>query len=341
MSAMDIQSLLQPLPGSSPCGADLEYDPEFLELDRLIQGKPEQQMGGVVVPAQEPDWALVGKCALALFAKTKDLRVGLTLARAALYTDGLAGLRDGLAVLRGLVEQYWEGVYPRLDPSDGDSTFRINILTGLCDGAAFIDRIRGLPLVLSRNFGGFSLRDLALASGELQPVRGTDPPAASAIEGAFSECPVAELQSSAAIANACLDHLAAIEAAATAHVGVDGAPSFAKLSGLLEQASKVLTGYLGKRSPIPAMCADGSPALATAASPTLLSARPGTVGTREDVVRLLDQICDYYERAEPSSPLPLLLGRCKRLVSANFMDIIRDLAPGGVPQVETLRGKDS
>jgi type VI secretion system protein ImpA len=59
------------------------------------------------------------------------------------------------------------------------------------------------------------------------------------------------------------------------------------------------------------------------------------------VVHLLDQICDYYERVEPSSPLPLLLCRCKRLVSANFMDIIRDLAPGGVPQVETLRGKDS
>jgi type VI secretion system protein ImpA len=55
---------------------------------------------------------------------------------------------------------------------------------------------------------------------------------------------------------------------------------------------------------------------------------------------VLDKICLYYERYEPSSPIPLLLQRSKRLVSANFMDIVRDLAPDGLSQVENLRGKD-
>jgi type VI secretion system protein ImpA len=59
------------------------------------------------------------------------------------------------------------------------------------------------------------------------------------------------------------------------------------------------------------------------------------------VVRLLDWICEYYERHEPSSPLPLLLARCKRLVSASFLDIVRDVAPGAVSQVDILRGKDN
>jgi len=48
----------------------------------------------------------------------------------------------------------------------------------------------------------------------------------------------------------------------------------------------------------------------------------------------------YYERAEPSSPIPLLIRRSKRLVSASFMDIVRDIASDGLTQVENLRGKE-
>jgi len=70
-------------------------------------------------------------------------------------------------------------------------------------------------------------------------------------------------------------------------------------------------------------------------------ALPGAVSSREDVVRLLDRMCDYFERHEPSSPIPLLLKRCKRLVSANFLDIVRDVAPDAVSQVENLRGRES
>jgi type VI secretion system protein ImpA len=66
----------------------------------------------------------------------------------------------------------------------------------------------------------------------------------------------------------------------------------------------------------------------------------GEINSREDVIRVLDKICLYYERVEPSSPIPILLQRSKRLVSANFLDIMRDIAPDGLAQVEHLRGKD-
>jgi predicted component of type VI protein secretion system len=52
------------------------------------------------------------------------------------------------------------------------------------------------------------------------------------------------------------------------------------------------------------------------------------------------RICDYYQRHEPSSPVPLLLRRCKRLVSASFLEIVCDIAPDGVSQVEMWRGKE-
>ncbi|HEX7509307.1 MAG TPA: type VI secretion system ImpA family N-terminal domain-containing protein, partial [Polyangia bacterium] len=156
MPLQNIDSLLQPVSADDPCGPDLEYDSAFLELDRIAQGKPEQQMGDTIVPAQEPDWKEVANRAAALLAKTKDVRIAMRLTRALLYTDGLPGLADGLVVLRGIVEAFWDGFYPKLDPEDdNDPTFRVNILMGLCDSAAFIDRVRLVPLVTAKSFGRF------------------------------------------------------------------------------------------------------------------------------------------------------------------------------------------
>jgi type VI secretion system protein ImpA len=343
MSVKDVEVFLQPVAGANPCGSDIEYDPAFLELERMVRGKPEQQIGKTVVSAEEPDWEAVAKAAAALLLRTKDLRIAFHLTRALLHAEGFAGMRDGLAVLRGLVERYWYQLYPRLDPDEGnDPTFRLNILMGLCDPAAVTDRFRTVPLVAGRSFGRFSLRDLAIASGELPATAGVDPPKTAAIDGAFAECPVADLQATEQAVRESLDHLVALETSTSARVGVAQAPSFSKLSGLIRQAQRILVARLDRRGVTAAPLAIGSPGDATIAdAPAQAPAPvPGTITSREDVVRFLDRMCEYYERNEPSSPVPLLLRRCKRLVSANFLDIVRDVAPDAVRQVETLRGPE-
>src|SRR5581483_4725438 len=129
MSVIDLNAILTPVAPDDPCGADLEYDPAFAALDRDAQGKAEQQIGSTVVPASDPDWKAMQKQSLELLARTKDLRVGAHLTKALLHTSGWPGFAQGLAVLRGFVEHYWEGVHPRLDPTDdNDPTMRVNIL---------------------------------------------------------------------------------------------------------------------------------------------------------------------------------------------------------------------
>jgi type VI secretion system protein ImpA len=68
-------------------------------------------------------------------------------------------------------------------------------------------------------------------------------------------------------------------------------------------------------------------------------AAPGAIRSRDDVVRSLDRISQYYSAHEPSSPIPLLMERAKRLVHANFVDLVKDLAPAGVSEIENLRGR--
>jgi type VI secretion system protein ImpA len=65
---------------------------------------------------------------------------------------------------------------------------------------------------------------------------------------------------------------------------------------------------------------------------------PGEIRSPEDVVAAIDRICDYYARLEPSSPVPLLLRRAQRLVGKGFLDIVRDLSPEVVRQIEVLGG---
>ncbi len=65
---------------------------------------------------------------------------------------------------------------------------------------------------------------------------------------------------------------------------------------------------------------------------------PNAINNQEDVIRVLDMACEYFKRHEPSSPVPLLLQRAKRLVAKDFLEILRDLTPAGVTQAEEISG---
>jgi type VI secretion system protein ImpA len=66
----------------------------------------------------------------------------------------------------------------------------------------------------------------------------------------------------------------------------------------------------------------------------------GEITSREDVIRILDRVCEYMERTEPSSPAPLLIRRAQRLVSRSFVEIIQDLAPESLNEIRKLAGAE-
>jgi type VI secretion system protein ImpA len=67
----------------------------------------------------------------------------------------------------------------------------------------------------------------------------------------------------------------------------------------------------------------------------------GKIADHDDVIRRLDEICEYYERIEPSSPLPVLLRRARSLVGKSFAEVLKNVAPGGLPDFQTLSGPDT
>jgi len=65
------------------------------------------------------------------------------------------------------------------------------------------------------------------------------------------------------------------------------------------------------------------------------------IKSRVEAIQTLDKVCDYFEQSEPSSPLPLLLRRARRLSMKSFLEIIQDISPDGIDQVTALGGLDS
>jgi type VI secretion system protein ImpA len=202
--------------------------------------------------------------------------------------------------------------------------------------------VRNAPLVSFAALGTFSLRHVGLATGEIKLPEGSaeTAPALDLIEGAFRNCNVEELQATAAHVQQTIANLKAIENFVTQQVGLNNALRVPELIDTLVQMERVLAPRLAARGASTAV--DGSNGVETNGAGAGGSGEArvaiGQVGSRDDVLRLLDKIVEYYERHEPSSPIPVLLRRCKRLVPMQFVDIVRELVPDGLTQFETLRG---
>jgi type VI secretion system protein ImpA len=80
--------------------------------------------------------------------------------------------------------------------------------------------------------------------------------------------------------------------------------------------------------------ATGDPTLATASG----SAGLDDIRSRKDAQRVLEKVCQYFERNEPSSPIPLLLRRAQRLMSRSFLEIVQDICPDALSRVQDIGG---
>jgi len=323
---------LAPISEAEPCGADASYQPAFLELDSLILGKPETQFS----VAEKPDWKLILERSEELMAVSKHLRVGTIFVLASLQTGGLPGMGQAMELLAGWLRLYWETIYPKLDPEDNlDPLERMNILSSLTspigtfgDSFRFLERLSEAPLTNSPTMGKLSLQDIQKAdAAKSEP---GSPSHAPEVTAAFRDTPVeklVELWDGLKRGKTGVNDMAGF----LEEIGViDAAPSFSLLLDQLALLEKQLAPYVKAAAPE----LDDSPAAAE------LPAAPSTSGiqTRSDVVRVLDLICVYYADHEPSSPIPLLLQRARRLVHSGFLEILAEIAPDSLAQVRTATG---
>ncbi|SAL53081.1 type VI secretion system protein TssA [Caballeronia telluris] len=332
-----------------PCGEDEEYSTEFRALELAVAGKPDVQYGGTVVAATPPDWTRALSLSMTLLARSRDLRVAVHFTRASAIREGFEGLACGLALIEGLVDLYWETVHPQLDASDNDDpTARVNALSGLVDGAGLPAALRDVPFVVPPGQRGFALRDIEVLAGESSPAEGAGMPTLAEIEAAFAQSGTDEVEATREALCAAMASLTRIETLLTERVGPARALDFKPLAGLLARiaefvgarvaAARETGGQRGSAMETSRNQEDADTGSATHRAAMPGPASPARIVSAQGVIEALDTICAYYADHEPSSPLPVLLQRARRLVGKSFIEIIEDVAPDGAGQFRHLGG---
>lgn len=339
MARLDVAHWLEPTADEPPCGPDLEYDQRFLVLERLGQIKPERESGGVVTPAEEPDWPEVRDAAEALLSVAHDFRILKHLALSGLRLEGFGPLADALQIARGWLENNWDEVHPRLDPDDGDPTFRANALLDFANPDTFVKFLRSTPFVSSRSVGRYSLRDYRVATGKITLTEGSEetPPTEAGINSACLDVPIEELQATAGAVNEAFTALKAIDALLLDKIGGQ-APDLKPLVTDLYELRTLLNGQVAQRTGGSAEGGGEGGEGGGEGGGRAVSAGQVSIRTREDVARLLDLVCRYYELNEPASPVPLILQRAKGMVTMNFLELMESVAPSAVGEAKNIFG---
>lgn len=336
---MDVSALLQSHGDDEPSGENLEYDPEFTEMELAAQPGEETQVGDEIRAAEDPNYSEVVEKAMGVLGRSHDLRAAVFLAEAVLMTKGLKEFAEVTTYIRGCLEDYWDTCHPELDEDDDDDpTMRINAVQGLSDSSRMIKALRRTALTDSRAFGRLSLRDMEMADGTIAVPEGTENvPDTASVGAAFQDTDDEALEGFAEAIKTALEDVRAIDAVFSDKTPGQG-PELDPVIKTLNTLGKRLADYTGGEAPAEEASAEGGAApVAGGGGPAPVSA-PGAINSPTDVSNAIDRIISYYERNEPSSPVPLMLQRAKRLVNADFLTIMKDMAPQGVDNVNLIGG---
>jgi type VI secretion system protein ImpA len=139
--------ILNPIAGDNPGGENLRYAPVYDKIREARRQDDEGPMGDWQRERKVADWAQVIKLGSESIAtKSKDLQLAVWLTEALLHKEGFPGFKSGLELIRALIENFWDSMYPELD--EGDSEMRAAPLDWL--GAHYLEvPIKRVPLTKS------------------------------------------------------------------------------------------------------------------------------------------------------------------------------------------------
>jgi type VI secretion system protein ImpA len=319
---LQLDELLEPVTDGQPLGLPLRARDEFDALRTIFDGlrSPPPITENYSVNDEQDfrvNWQQAKEQALELARNGRDLRVWVWLARISLVIDGLPGLADGLELIGRGLERYWDMVQPRnptaTNPRDRFRG-RVSALTelGITNWEVGLDKLNGSGRTIGR-----------LRADLDQMVEGSRPN-----------------EITREVVAGCYEAIRRIADVFHRGFGENADPRLGFdliLEAIQRAEAKVAAsdpaGSVGHPEPGTEAPADSGMGL-----PREVPGKVGPVRGRDDVVHVLGLVLDYYRANEPSSPVPLLVERARRLVSASFVDALKELAPDGLKQLQTVAG---
>jgi len=335
---LDMEILLAPIPGDDPVGESLRYADTYdtvkearrMDDPTLPQGVWESEL-------KKADWNLVVKvCEEALAKKSKDLQLAAWLTEALLNMHGFAGLKEGMVLISGLCERYWEGMYPRIEGEDLE--MRLSPLHWM--NAKLAVTLKLVPVTSPRDMDArpYAFVDWESANAlEHLAVRDKTAYAEAEKEGRTTRAKflgsvmftsASHFARLAADLAECLRLTEALEAFLDTACGRNS-PSLVKFRETLKEIHRLAENFhhekdngesAGEPGDAPAAYGEEEP---MDDSEGATGRRVGRIRSRSEAYRMLSDAADYLMTTEPHSPVPYLV---KRAVSWGNMSLSELLA---------------
>ena len=324
-------AILSPIAGDNPSGRDLRYTAVYDQIKEARREDDELAQGAWQRERKVADHATVIRLAQeAIATQSKDLQLAAWLTASLLKSTGFAGLRDGLNLCRGLIENFWDTLYPQLE--DGDSELRAAPLdwvgarldvdvkkVGLTnDRYNFLDHqeSRAIPYEdQAKTKEQKNARETAQKENKILP---------ELFDKSFGETPKSFYLDTEKKIDGCLDTLTALHSVCQERF-TNAAPSFGKLKTALEEVRHVVHSFLQKKrefdpdpveeAPPPAAAApDAIPAEApgecpAGAAPAPLMVSPIEPAANGDALAAVAVAAQLLRKRDPRSPAPYLMLR--------------------------------
>ncbi len=332
------EDLLKPIAGDNPAGKSLRYDPVYDKIKEARREDDDAPQGEWQRERKIADWGQVIKLAgEALATKSKDLQLAAWLAEALLRKDGFNGILRGLTVIRGLIDGFWEGLYP--ENEDGDLELRAAPLDWV--GTYLEQPIKNAPITKS-GLGFFKYKESRTVGYEEQANESSSKREAydtAKRDGKMSadefDAAIKATSSRPLMAPGWMISISRSKSSKASAKSVEEkfgefAPSFSKLRGALEEVRNVVRGIFVKRqeaeAPPPPTEAEAEPepepqsstphlhrlprSAAAAAAPARAKTAAGVVPASVDEVPIrLAAVAKFLRANDAYDPSPYLMLR--------------------------------
>ena len=333
---IDLETLLQPIPGEKPAGEDLRYAGLHDEIREARRADTDL----VSSDGKVADWKqVVGLATDALTTKTKDLQVAAWLSEALVKLHGFSGLRDSLKLMAGLHQKFWECVYPEID--EGDMEARANSMSWLDRQISF--GAREIPLTEARgdNFSFLQWQQSSLPE-EYPKIAQSDPQEAARIKELsdkageewarlFRATPRKSYEAMTTLLQECREGYAALDRVMDEKFGRQ-TPGMGELKKALEEIRGLVERLVKEKRQLEPDAATGSSigegeeAATGMTAGTVVAA--GSIRGRQEALNRLAQIAEYFQKTEPHSPVAYLVQRAVKWgnmpLEKWLQDVIKD-----------------
>lgn len=348
---IDLDALMQPISEENPAGEAMQYSGLYDEIREARRADEVLPQGQWQTDLKIADYRQVINLAVpALETQTKDLQIAAWLSESLVKEHGFAGLRDSLKLLSGFQENFWETLFPEID--EGDMEGRANAVEWMDAQAAFA--IKGAPIVGGANYSFFDFEDSkkfdipenidTLDSTDQQKFRELQAQADRENRVTADRWRKAKAASRRdfyeklnTVLEECFVEFKNLNRIVEEKYDRNQTPGTTNLKRALEDIQTIVKKLLeDKRAEEPdaeveteaATEEGGETATATTSGVKMVAVAAGAIQNRQDAIKRLADLAEYFRKNEPHSPVSYLVTRAVKWgempLEMWLQDVIKD-----------------